>query len=216
MPLRPVSDSSSKLEHRIGLGLGLAGIGIVLVFVLKLLLPWILLAGLGLGGLWIWHRQQAFEKSLYILFYDLIEANQGRISVLDFAKASKLSGQQARLFLDARAREFYAGFEPTDIGDIIYTFRSPDAAPTASPAGVSHLSVLVTEPVATPLILSLDQLAQRLGCTTALLRHRHTAPDFYDWSQAQDPQSRGWTYDPLTASYRHDPAARIMRSSDKS
>lgn len=213
MPLRQVSHSPSKLELRIGLGIGLVATGIVLIFLLKLLLPWILLAALGLTGLWIWHRQQVYERSLYVLFYDLIETNQGRISALDFAKASKLPGHQARSFLDARAKEFYAAFEPTDFGDVVYTFRSGSSTPptawvtveTSDQATASSPVPAVPSQAADPDCLSPADLAQRLGCDVTLLHPPDHSPDFGRWLTSQDPQGWRWIYDPVNHCYRPAP-----------
>lgn len=114
---------ASDLETRIGLAAGGAIALFLLLLLIKLLLPWLLLAG-GLAiGLWGWHRYQRYQQMLHQLFYEQIQAHQGRISVLEFAMAAQLTGPQARSFLDARARDFFADFEPTEAGDVLYTFR---------------------------------------------------------------------------------------------
>lgn len=114
--------ATSDLEQRLWLALLLAGGSFLAVVLLKMLLPWLLLAGVIGLGFWLWHRQQQREKALHLLFYDLLQNRGGRISALDFAMAAKLTGPEARAFLDARAKEFYANFHPTDQGDILYTF----------------------------------------------------------------------------------------------
>lgn len=125
MPYRKPHSFFLGGEDRLLQLLGLAAGGFLLLIIVQILLPWLVLAALVGTGYWIWRRRKKQERDLYQLFYDLIQANGGRISVLDFAIAACLTGPQARAFLDARAREFYANFEPTDHGDVLYTFSSP-------------------------------------------------------------------------------------------
>lgn len=125
MPYRkptPPSPPPHRLEtwlFRIAVAVGSL---LLLIWILQFLLPWLLLASLVGAGFWLWQHHQQRKKQLYQLFYDLIKARGGRIHVLDFAMAAQLTGREARTFLDARAREFFANFEPTDHGDILYTF----------------------------------------------------------------------------------------------
>jgi len=55
-------------------------------------------------------------------FYQVLQANQGRISIMQLAMAAKLPGREAKAFLDERAKEFNANFEVTPEGDIYYKF----------------------------------------------------------------------------------------------
>lgn len=109
---------------RLGLGLIAAIAVLLLLLLLKLLLPWLLVvAGVCAVG-YYWQRYRQFQRRLYQCFYACVQANQGRISVLDFAMAADITGPQARAFLDARARDFFAEFEPMAHGDIVYTFKT--------------------------------------------------------------------------------------------
>jgi hypothetical protein len=125
MPRRHPGSDSVSLENQLLRAIALICSALVLLVILQFLLPWLMLAGLVGAGVWLWRRQQRQQQALHQLFYQQIRASGGRISVLDFAIAASLTGPQARTFLDARAREFYADFEPMEQGDILYTFYSP-------------------------------------------------------------------------------------------
>lgn len=116
---------SVEFSNRIGLGLMAVFLLFLLLMVIKLLLPlWLLLGSF--GAAWhVWRRHRQFQKQLYQCFYDCLKAHNGRISVLDFAIAAHITGPQARSFLDARAKDFFAEFETSAHGDLFYTFRSP-------------------------------------------------------------------------------------------
>lgn len=119
-------------QKRMGLEMGCAaGIGIGVVLVLLVLLiksywPIFLALTLGLIGWRFWRRRQRTVKArkafLQQTFYQLLQTNRGRITVFDFAVHTNLTGPEAREFLNARAREFYANFEPNDHGDVLYVF----------------------------------------------------------------------------------------------
>ncbi len=120
------------LNLRLGLGIGVAIATLLVIWLIKLLLPWLLLvAGLAAVGVG-WQRHRQFQRRLYRCFYRCLEHNGGKVSVLDFAIAAHITGPQARAFLDARARDFFADFEPTDYGDVVYTFR------IQGPTAISH------------------------------------------------------------------------------
>lgn len=126
-------------SNRIGLGLTIAFSLFLLVLLLKLLLPWLLLLG-ALYGIWYaWQRHRRFQEKLYECFYELLQANQGRVSVIDFAMAAHITGPRARAFLDARAKDFFAEFEPSNQGDIFYTFRTPKASSKLSSKFLSKI-----------------------------------------------------------------------------
>ena len=115
-------------SNRIGLGLTIAFALFLLVLLLKLLMPWLLVLGAFYGVWYLWQRHRRFQEKLYQCFYELLQSNQGRISVIDFAMAAQVTGPRARAFLDARAKDFFAEFEPSTQGDIFYTFRTPQVA----------------------------------------------------------------------------------------
>jgi ribosomal protein L7/L12 len=83
------------------------------------------------GSFLIWnlHQQDQKEKSdrLYQTFFQLIKIGQGRISVLDFALRTQLSGEAAKAYLDERAREFDAMFDVSENGGVFYHFILGDA-----------------------------------------------------------------------------------------
>ncbi|HLO86911.1 MAG TPA: hypothetical protein VK203_18180 [Nostocaceae cyanobacterium] len=66
-------------------------------------------------------RQQSNEN-LQSLFYQMIQENQGRVTVLGFAMQSKLPPVEARKYLDEKAKEFNANFKVSDEGAVSYHF----------------------------------------------------------------------------------------------
>lgn len=91
---------------------------------------------LGLSGYFIWNNQQKQksekEKISYLrkAFLELIEATDGRITILEFVShitrlgETEISGDEARLFLEQMAREFDGGYNFTDFGNTIYFFET--------------------------------------------------------------------------------------------
>ncbi len=130
------SVDAHRLNLRLSLGLGAAIAVLLLILLIKLLLPWLmLLAGVGLLG-YGWHRHRQFQQRLHRCFYHCLEQHQGKISALDFAIAAHITGPQARAFLDARAKDFFADFEPTVYGDVLYTFHQ--TSPSSTPSSLGH------------------------------------------------------------------------------
>lgn len=78
------------------------------------------------GGWLIWslskQHQQQKENQLRSKFFHLIEARNGSITVLDFARDAELSGTEAKQYLEKYSKEFDANIEVTDQGNIIYKF----------------------------------------------------------------------------------------------
>jgi hypothetical protein len=66
-------------------------------------------------------KQQASEN-LQSLFYQMIQQNKGRITVLGFAMQSELPAARAKQFLDDRAKEFNANFKVSEDGGVSYHF----------------------------------------------------------------------------------------------
>jgi len=124
---------AQQLNLGLSLGLGAAIAFLLLVWLIKLLLPWLLLLGAIGVGYYGWRRQRQFQQRLYTCFYDCLQRHQGKISALDFAIAARITGPQAREFLDARAKDFFADFEPSSSGDILYTFRQSPPTPVNLP-----------------------------------------------------------------------------------
>ena len=69
-------------------------------------------------------RKREQQSHLNSTFYQLLQDNQGRVTVLDFALKSNLTGLQAKHYLDQQAQEFMADFEVTEQGEIVYCFAS--------------------------------------------------------------------------------------------
>jgi hypothetical protein len=118
MPSPTPPDWPTRLAIALAAGATVLAVG----WLLRVLLPWLMV----LGGIAVvagcWHRHQQRQRYLYAVFYDCLQATQGKLSVLDFAIATQLPSAQARAFLDARAKELWAEFEPTPQGDVLYTF----------------------------------------------------------------------------------------------
>lgn len=114
------------------MGLGLAGGLLLLLALIQILLPWLAVGGLVALGFWGWNRYHARQLALNRLFYLMLQQQQGRISVLDFAIRTHLTGEQARSFLNQRAKEFFATFEPMEHGDVLYIFPWETVAHQAS------------------------------------------------------------------------------------
>ncbi len=112
----------THLQTRLGIAIALTLVVILLLLLLQVVLPWLLLGVGACGLLGLWQRHRQHQRVLYDIFYDYLRHHQGRLSVLEFAMAAQIPGPQARRFLDARAQDFFAQFEPTDYGDVIYTF----------------------------------------------------------------------------------------------
>lgn len=197
--------SSAHLQSRLLLALGVAAGLLLVILILQILLPWLMLGALIGLAFWLWNRHQAYHKALHTLFYQLIQKTGGRISALDFAMATNLTGSQARAFLDARAREFCANFEATPQGDVLYTFsiRSMATPETAgAPATTSALVVTsATEDAPLPKppsALTPEELAARLGCSLTLMDQNKWSADFPNWVRERDPENITWIYDPLS------------------
>lgn len=79
------------------------------------------------GGYMLWglrrRQQKLLSDRLDATFYQILKVGNGKITVLRLAMETKLSGEQAKFYLDQKAREFNASFEPTDKGDVSYLFH---------------------------------------------------------------------------------------------
>lgn len=68
-------------------------------------------------------QEKAVNDHLQAVFYQLIEAGNGQITVMRFAKETQLSGEEAKTYLDQKATEFDASFDVTPEGGISYHFN---------------------------------------------------------------------------------------------
>ncbi|MBD2252877.1 hypothetical protein [Nostoc parmelioides] len=66
--------------------------------------------------------QQQLSDRLQSVFYQMIQENQGRITVLGFAMQSQLPATVAREYLDYKAKEFNANFKVNEEGSVSYHF----------------------------------------------------------------------------------------------
>ncbi|MGI8501305.1 MAG: hypothetical protein ACR2LR_09200 [Hassallia sp.] len=66
-------------------------------------------------------NQQVSDR-LQSLFYQMLQENNGRVTVLRFAMQSQLPPAVAREYLDEKAQEFHANFKVSDDGAISYHF----------------------------------------------------------------------------------------------
>ncbi|NDJ18250.1 hypothetical protein [Myxacorys almedinensis] len=114
---------------------GTVSIGIVLamllshppgwaIAILYTLLIFFGLAPSAIGGLLLYMSSIAKRRSIQDRFFRLLQLNQGRISLVEFASAARLEPAIARRHLDQWARECFADFEVTDTGDVYYIFST--------------------------------------------------------------------------------------------
>lgn len=80
-----------------------------------------------IGGWLVWglYKEGKNENSDHLksTFFRLLLEGNGRITVMQFARETKLSGEEARQFLDEKAKEFNATFDTDDKGGISYYFN---------------------------------------------------------------------------------------------
>ncbi|MFN6516311.1 MAG: hypothetical protein RMY29_017665 [Nostoc sp. CreGUA01] len=66
-------------------------------------------------------NQQRSDR-LQSLFYEMLQENHGRVTVLGFAMQSQLPPGDARQYLDQKAKEFNANFKVNEEGAVSYHF----------------------------------------------------------------------------------------------
>jgi hypothetical protein len=66
-------------------------------------------------------KQQA-DDDLQSLFYQMLQENNGKITLLRFAMQSQLPAGTARKYLDEKAKEFNANFKVNEEGAVSYHF----------------------------------------------------------------------------------------------
>ncbi|MHC5725165.1 MAG: hypothetical protein ACYTXY_13700, partial [Nostoc sp.] len=62
-------------------------------------------------------NQQVSDR-LQSIFYEMLQENQGRVTVLSFAMQSQLPAANARQYLDDKAKEFNANFKVNEEGAV--------------------------------------------------------------------------------------------------
>lgn len=91
---------------------------------LSILMVFFGVAPASLGGWLLYASSRAERQAIREQFFQLLQANRGRLSLLDFAAATRLEPAIAREHLNTWAKEFSASFEVSDGGDIYYIFST--------------------------------------------------------------------------------------------
>lgn len=172
------------------------GIGVVSTLI-RTLAP--LLFGLPvLLGWWVWRQQQRLEQQqqeeLNTAFYELLQAQAGRLMLLDLAMGAKVPASVAQAYLDARAAEFAAQFEVSDAGDICYVFPTLRSRQLSSSPPGSTEPTFNSPATAPPRSLTQAALAKRLGVSASTLSRKKLSTDLTEWSRTRDPDGLGWAY----------------------
>lgn len=192
----------------------IVGLAIALI---QSLLPFIILAGIIWGAykLWqYWNQQQQQtailskeqQNKLISALYKIIQQHQGRVSVIDFAMTTKVTSDEAKIFLDAKAKEFLAEFEVTESGDVLYVFNtlknqkvSESILETQSQSQINSkesFSISVEEErIDKSVSLSQADLARRFNLSSTSVGRKKFSPDFTQWTQERDPEGQSWHYD---------------------
>ncbi|MCM0591305.1 MAG: hypothetical protein HEQ35_20595 [Gloeotrichia echinulata IR180] len=66
---------------------------------------------------------QQMNEHLQSLFYQMLQENKGRMTVVGFAMKSQLPAASARQYLDEKAKEFNANFKVSEEGSVSYHFE---------------------------------------------------------------------------------------------
>ncbi|MDZ8052348.1 MAG: hypothetical protein RMX68_029610 [Aulosira sp. ZfuVER01] len=62
------------------------------------------------------------QKRLSLVFLELIENNAGKVTVFQMARNAEISIEDAKQYLDEKAKELNASFEVNEEGNILYRF----------------------------------------------------------------------------------------------
>lgn len=123
------SGSAVSIGLLLGIGFGHPpGWGLALLW---LLLVFFGLAPASVGGMLLYASSKAYRHAIRDRFFQLLQINRGRVSLLDFATAARLDPAIARRHLDGWAKECSATFEVSEGGDVYYVFSTE---PIALPA----------------------------------------------------------------------------------
>lgn len=82
-----------------------------------------------LGAWLIWNLRQQYERSLEDIadqqeqrFLQLLQAQKGDLTVLQFATATQMSLEESKVYLDEKAQQLNASFDVSDNGAVVYRF----------------------------------------------------------------------------------------------
>lgn len=213
------TDVGGLIRAFIFVSAALGAIGLI-VTLLRQLLPFLqILLPLCIAW-WFWQRRQKVQtrqqSRLHDVFYRLLQAHHGRITLLDFAMTASISAIAARHYLDHRAKEFAARFEVTEQGDVVYVFSSLQWERSSSTLKLTPLKPMTARPTSlrfadeaiahdsahpitlpdslTPDSLTQAELAKRLGVAAQTIRRKKHSPLLSSWTQTRDPDGIGWSY----------------------
>ena len=68
------------------------------------------------------HQTQQLDLEREQLFLQLVQQHEGDLTVTKFALAAQIPIEEAKQYLDEKAQQLDANFEPSDEGGIIYKF----------------------------------------------------------------------------------------------
>lgn len=89
----------------------------------KLLLRGVPVTGAGALLLWGLYKKD-YKQRINSVFYQLLNQNQGRITLIQFAFEAQLTAGVAKQYLDEKALDFSATFNTSEDGQIYYCFHS--------------------------------------------------------------------------------------------
>jgi large subunit ribosomal protein L7/L12 len=96
-------------------------------------LPPLAIGGWLIAGAYQTHQKETRDR-LQASFFQILKQNQGRITPLDLAMITGLSGEQAKTYLDTKAKEFGVTFDVDETGGIFYCFSLGQAKVSSLPS----------------------------------------------------------------------------------
>ncbi|MDY7021090.1 MAG: hypothetical protein SWJ54_06965 [Cyanobacteriota bacterium] len=61
-------------------------------------------------------------QDLQSIFYELVQKNQGSMTVMQLAIAAGITGEDSKAYLEQQVKQFQADFEVTETGTLVYKF----------------------------------------------------------------------------------------------
>lgn len=97
------------------------------------------------GGSWLIadarrRKRLQQERHLRQAFFQVLQLGEGKVTPLQLSMAAGLAGEEAKVYLDQRAREFDATFHVEEDGGLVYCFSAGHIE--------SHLLISSVEPLA--------------------------------------------------------------------
>lgn len=166
---------------------------------------------LGVLAVGVWHfvrryqqQQSQQQAKLKALFYQVVQAHNGYITPLDWAMKANLPGEEAKIYLQERLREFSGQLEVNEQGGLIYYFPTGSSV-LASSERMDAEPILkqdvfedlispssLTQTQLQPLIQS--ELAKRFKVHPSTISKKKLEATFPLWSQVVDPDGISWQY----------------------